>query len=101
MPNNISNTIIFDAVHADKVFAECCPDRELDFNTLIPVPLYIYQGELEWNCKHWGTKWNAYDSICSIHGDKAYICFNTAWSIPRPIIIAFANKFGSHLSINT
>jgi hypothetical protein len=73
MPNYIHNKIIFDAVHADKVFAECCPDGKFDFNTLIPMPLYIYQGHigegenkedfgednwLTWRYENWGNKWN-------------------------------------------
>lgn len=39
-----------------------------------------------WHNRHWGTKWNAYECY-SIQG-KSYITFvfETAWSIPYPVI---------------
>ena len=107
MPNNVTNKLTFDPLHADTVFKICCPHNGMDFNTLIPQPLQVYQGNISsedetdftcnwktWNLENWGTKWNAYDSICtSVYGDDAAIIFNTAWSIPYPVIVAFANRF--------
>jgi len=79
----------------------------MDFATLVPPPPHIYQGDLSdideadfkcnwlsWNRENWGTKWNAYDSKCGVEDDKAAIKFDTAWSVPYPILAAFANKFG-------
>lgn len=37
----------------------------------------------DWNRKHWGTKWNAYD----IYIDKDEIIFSTAWGRPYDVII--------------
>jgi len=37
----------------------------------------------DWNIKHWGTKWNAYDTeLLGIEDRHISYCFNTAWSIP-------------------
>lgn len=37
----------------------------------------------DWNIKHWGTKWNAYDiELLGIEDRYISYCFNTAWSIP-------------------
>src|SRR5690606_37803499 len=107
MPNNVSHKITFDASHAAEVFEACCTDGRFDFDMLIPRPLRMYRGNLSceeendfkcnwssWQRENWGTKWNAYQCSCMVDGGKAIIKFDTAWSIPYPVIAAFANRFG-------
>lgn len=67
----------------------------LTFNVLIPMPQYIYRGNLgpeeeaiygkelcwyEWNIKHWGVKWDA----SSIEWDGECFRFDTPWGAPAP-----------------
>lgn len=107
MPNHVTNKLIFDAVHGDHVFETCFKNDKFDFNTLIPQPPHVYNGDLSsedeqdfkcnwmsWNIENWGTKWNAYDTSWRIEDGKAIITFDTAWRVPYPVIVAFANKFG-------
>ena len=106
MPNHVTNKIVFDAIEADRIFAKCCPDLKFDFRTLIPEPVQMYRGNTSqddeqdfkcnwrsWHIENWGTKWNAYDCYCKIENGKAIIVFDTAWSVPYPVIAAFANTF--------
>lgn len=106
MPNHVTNQIIFDRIHVNKVSKLCFSDRGFDFNLLIPMPPHIYVGNLsredeqdfpnnwlKWSRENWGTKWNAYDSSIENKDDKSILEFDTAWSVPYPIIVAFANKF--------
>lgn len=44
----------------------------------------------EWCCKHWGTKWNAYE-LKIIDDDT--ISFETAWSNPEPVILKLADMY--------
>lgn len=106
MPNHVTHKITFDAAEADRVFSSCFPSGTFDFSTLIPPPLHMYLGDLSaqdsedfkcnwqsWSVENWGTKWNAYSSLSMVEGDKATIVFDTAWSIPYPVLAAFAKKF--------
>ena len=40
----------------------------------------------DWSCEHWGTKWNA----CEVYTSDSHISFQTAWSVPDPILEALA-----------
>lgn len=106
MPDHIFNKIIFDKRYGRKIFRELCPGGQIDFNLLIERPLYVYRGDLTaiekddfpcnwntWNREFWGTKWNAYNGSIGFENRLAFIKFCTAWTIPRPVIAAFANKF--------
>jgi len=106
MPNHVTHKVTFEASKADEIFAAVCPDGKFDFEILVPTPLHVYQGGLgreedadfpinwhTWNNLNWGTKWNCYSQSCGIENEKAFIKFDTAWSIPYPILAAFANKF--------
>lgn len=106
MPNHVSHKITFAAEHAETIFAAVCPGGHFDFATLIPVPLQMYRGDLSseddadfacnwnsWSRDNWGTKWNAYDCTASVSGDVACISFDTAWSVPYPVLSAFCNRF--------
>lgn len=78
-------------------------ESEFDFNRVIPMPDYIYRGNLgseerekygannwyDWSCINWGTKWNAVD--VRIDGDSVY--FWTAWSPCSPVILALSKAF--------
>lgn len=110
MPNNVTNRIEF---HGNKENIKKVlelikgENEEIDFNKIIPTPDYIYQGNLgqqerelygknnwyDWNCKYWGTKWNAYWSHLE---DDNIIIFDTAWSSPIPIFNALAHLCGEH-----
>ena len=39
-----------------------------------------------WRNVHWGTKWNAYDGYTIIGKSYITFVFNTAWSMPYPVI---------------
>ena len=107
MPNHVTHKILFDASAADVIFSEVCPDGKFDFEKLVPSPPHIYRGDLNredeedfplnwysWNVQNWGTKWNCYNQFTGIADDgRAYIQFDTAWSIPYPILAAFCNRF--------
>ena len=106
MPNHVTNRIIFSADLAGRVRTECFRNDNFTFESLIPSPPYKYEGNLSaqdekdfpcnwasWNKEHWGTKWDAYASSLVVEGDKAILTFDTAWNPPRPVIVAFANKY--------
>lgn len=42
----------------------------------------------DWCCKHWGTKWNAYDA----EDNDESLYFETAWSCPAPIVRVLADS---------
>jgi len=109
MPNHVSHKLIFAAEHLARAQALIGGPDCFDFARLIPPPIHMYRGDLtssgtrsderdfpcnwyNWNTENWGTKWNAYDVSHSVEGDKAVICFDTAWATPRPVIVAFANS---------
>lgn len=54
----------------------------------------------DWCRANWGTKWNAYDVTLKRHGlalgsstEKATLSFDTAWSVPEPVLAAIAAKY--------
>ena len=127
MPNHISHHVTFEydegsevsyKKHEEAVLAVKekmkTPDREFDFNVLIPYPkeyadadeqAYKHDqegkpyasrpkdgfnhGGYEWCCDNWGTKWNAYGVVWSY--DELY--FQTAWNTPLPILEALSREF--------
>ena len=108
MPNYVTNKIEFDCSQeqAEAIFTAIQTDGVFDFNTLIPTPLHVYQGDLgteededfpvnwhTWNRENWGTKWNSTGSKVDWNNGHASIEFDTAWNVPRPIAVAFGNKF--------
>ena len=46
---------------------------------------YGYYDWYSWSVDNWGTKWNACDS-CVDWVDDGWVEFETAWSVPMPII---------------
>ena len=97
MPNHVRNIIMFKATEEDaqKIFEAVIIENEFNFETLIPRSLNVYKDYTcyEWNIENWGTKWNAYETEFSWKNGNAEIFFWTAWSVPYPVIIAFANRF--------
>lgn len=106
MPNHVTNKLLFATDKADEVFKAVCPDGKFDFELLVQQPAHLYQGGISsideedfplnwhsWNVENWGTKWNCYDQTCGIENGRAFIQFDTAWSVPYPILAAFCNKF--------
>lgn len=104
MPNHVTNKIVFAAAHMPRVLEAIAGTRQVDFAKLIPMPAHVYCGSLgkedqedfkanwyDWSLANWGTKWNAYDCSNGNDGEAAWIQFDTAWNIPRPVIVAFAN----------
>ena len=50
---------------------------------------YGVVGWYNWNCKNWGTKWDA--NYLYVKGD--FVSFDTAWSFPEQIFNAIAEKY--------
>lgn len=79
----------------------------IDFNKIIPMPKWVYHGNLsrkeeekygeencwyEWSIKNWGTKWNAFEADDSYYfklphtKEENTIFFETAWNgVPKLI----------------
>lgn len=53
-----------------------------------------HKGWYDWARANWGTKWNAYSSATDPEGveDAVRIKFNTAWSVPLPVLRALAER---------
>lgn len=101
MPNWTMNTLI---MNDEEDFISLISKDEngkdtFSFETLIPMPEYIYRGPLgkaeeekygkencwyDWSCKNWGTKWDA----CHVEIDEEVLTirFDTAWTCPMPIM---------------
>jgi len=80
-------------------------EQPIDFEKLIPPPANIFRGNFgetervyceennlpnwyDWNRENWGTKWNAARGELrpSKQGDSTVLFFDTAWSLPLPIL---------------
>jgi hypothetical protein len=117
MPNHIQNRLkiltfdkvktVFNALKG-KPFDDGTP-RKIDFNKIIPQPANIFLGDLsnedkkhceaqgipnwyDWNTENWGTKWGAY-SMNDKRDTPDTIHFQTAWSVPEPVVEALAKMF--------
>lgn len=102
MPNHICNKLKIDDENTRKEVLSYMMENNtnyneyMDFNKIIPMPDYIYQGNLgskeeelygaencwyDWSINNWETKWNAYRSNIT---DDDRIEFYTAWlGVPR------------------
>lgn len=111
MPNHITNRIEFSGKqeNIDKILALIEGDNEcIDFETIIPMPDYIFTGDLgpnerakygsnnwyDWRIANWGTKWNAYDA--NIDKINNVIEFDTAWSCPLGVFDKLAELCYEH-----
>ena len=98
MPNWVTNRIEAPKYIIDELMSVDENGNDFfDFNTIIPMPSNIFQGDLgqkerelygsdnwyDWSYENWGTKWNASDSS---RESDIVLTFNTAWAHPFPII---------------
>ena len=65
-----------------------CPDeykvnKESHVELLKDKPWFDWY---KWHIDHWGTKWGAYDCYTKIGKTYILFVFNTAWTVPIPII---------------
>jgi hypothetical protein len=47
----------------------------------------------DWCCENWGTKWNASDTSINVDRGEVTIYFDTAWSLPMPVIEALCAMY--------
>jgi len=47
----------------------------------------------DWNCKHWGTKWNGCE-VLYVDEEQKIICFHTAYSTPLPVLFELGKYTG-------
>lgn len=91
MPNWVLNKLSVDNEDDyEKIIDKLTTDNEVDFNNIIPMPDYIYKGNLgpeerrlygennwyDWSINNWGVKWNASNTYVLNDG----IYFDTPWS---------------------
>ena len=79
-------------------------DGEFNFATIIPEPDWSNRGDewYQWRISNWGTKWNAYNTDINDAGDigemeTTVINFDTAWSPPIGIMIAWSKMYPDFL----
>jgi len=48
----------------------------------------------DWACDNWGTKWNSADTSATLDGNAINYIFDTAWSVPYPVISKIASLEG-------
>ena len=111
MPNHITSRIEFygEQENIDKVLSIIKGEEEcIDFNKIVPMPDYIFRGNLgpeehakygknnwyDWSLYNWGTKWNAYYS--SADKENNVIEFDTAWSCPLALLDKLAELCYEH-----
>lgn len=112
MPNHVTNIIEIENLSSEnisKILEEIKNDEvgigSIDFNKIIPMPDYIFRGNLgqeereehgvnnwyDWSIENWDTKWNAYKFEKYDGGNK--IIFQTAWSAPHAVIHGMSEKY--------
>lgn len=115
MPNHVTNilTVSGDKKRREELFEAIKTDQygrgSIDFAKIIPVPDYIYRGNigkaevqkygknnwLDWNTSNWGSKWNSYgyDEAHMQDFDGENITFLTAWSNVHQVIGRLAEMY--------
>lgn len=97
MGNNKENSEILNFIKGKEGYGN------IDFNAIIPMPDYIYTGDLgieehrkygknnwyDWSIENWGCKWNASMS-CSFAGG---VVFETPWDSPIPVFKKLTELF--------
>ena len=70
--------------------------EEMTFTILVPEP-ENNDDWYQWRIDNWGTKWEPSDVGCRVENNsKIYINFQTAWSPPDPVILAFIESVTQH-----
>jgi hypothetical protein len=91
MPNHCYNSL---TITGKPETIQNLVDIEFDFEKLHPVPEEKKEDWYEWNCEHWGTKWNRYDYTLHNQGEGGFeISFTTAWGPPYPLLEFLLEKF--------
>ena len=93
-------TNMFDDNWAKTLYYERMPNGKEEFDELYElgktccenIRKYGYVDWYDWHRDKWGTKWNA----CEVYIDDNHISFQTAWSVPDPILEAFAYICDEH-----
>lgn len=117
MPNHVPQVIHFtqkedlDGNCNDILKKISSKDQAIDFNKIIPPPKNMIRGNLstiemaeldkkgvpywyKWQRDNWGTKWNAYEIEILDESDyELKIKFQTAWNVPRQIIMKLIEIF--------
>ena len=87
--------------HKKGTLKEIAEELLIDFNTAAKYPEGLVYSNIankddgyHWCVDNWGTKWNASDPcIKRIGKNSVFLQFETAWSPPKPVIIAWSQKF--------
>ena len=102
MPNHVTSVFTVSGTPEDLIkfksrfFVDKDDKKHFDFNTVIPMPEAMKEGELwyRWSIDNWGTKWNSYDSeIKTDAPEKLVFKFETAWNYPQPIMAKVCEEF--------
>ena len=105
MPNNVDNKLVVTGTKSQLIeFKEFARGREEDqaisVEPFIPYPSdeirLANQNDIEqWRVKHWGIKWDFYDTDLEIRDDSLIYRFRTPWSPPIHIVYIMSLKFDS------
>ena len=98
MPNWCYNTLQISGKSKDlHKFVKQVKDDErvFSFEKIIPMPESEKDNWYNWRCANWNTKWNADEqdnNFSEWESENIFIDFNTAWSIPEPILLAVSKQ---------
>ena len=115
MPNHTQNTLELTGNPQTVMAFVDQMGKHMDFEKVIPPPANMFRENLrrqdvercaregiptwqDWQRKHWGTKWNAYQTEdvvvqkWSVNFTTATYRFQTAWDAPRPVIAAIIKQ---------
>jgi hypothetical protein len=87
-PDSSYNKVFFDKFIESGGFSKYSEKRIRNFITMLQNKLeHEATSWYDWCIEKWGTKWNAYDfDITEDDISDGIITFNTAWSMPYPVI---------------
>lgn len=112
MPNHVNNYLLLEGSQAEiaAFFFKAAgkgangEDRIFTFNAFVPMPETVLREDLgqreqlefpgdfnwlDWSIKHWGTQWDCYN----VSVDSPRVQFQTAWSVPRPVLMEISKQF--------
>jgi len=115
MPNHTQNTLELTGNPQTVMAFVDQMGKHMNFEKVIPPPANMFRENLrrqdvercaregiptwqDWQRKHWGTKWNAYQTEdvvvqkWSVNFTTATYRFQTAWDAPRPVIAAIIKQ---------
>ena len=111
MANYVKNRLTIQGKNAEKIMQSLVtvsPETNkfyFDFNKIVPMPDFIFKGNLgqkekeeygknnwyDWSITNWGTKWNALDT--EYERGANVVCFETAWSDIRKFICKLSQQY--------